>query len=140
MKQLNNFISPDILQRLDQNTRLARIVSNALPAELDGRVYCIGMHKKTLNLCTDSPATSTRLRFFMQTIIDTCKELGELNVENIRITTDSDLASARQIPARKTSKPVPSENVGAMFEATAESVDDPRLKSALERLAKVSKS
>ncbi len=117
------------LQALDEQVR------NQLPDNLRPHCHVLSLHDRILILATDSPVWAARLRFHAPRLV---KQLTRQRIVSVR------LVRVLVIPPEKTMtsarKTAPDEEQGhrraAALEQAAQTVSDPRLKSALLRLSR----
>jgi hypothetical protein len=121
----------------EQRTLLAR-VRNELPPPLDRHCLAALERDGRLLLYTDSPAWSSRLRFHARALSRQLQAQGlEFNRITVRVMAPGE--SKQRGPARNRAKLLSRENA-AMIRSVAQSIDDPGLQSALQRLADKSRS
>ena len=137
MQSLSNFLAPGLLSRLSTSTRLTRLISDVLPEHLAHHTECSGIAGGSLNLVADSAAHSNQLRFYADELLERLTNEGFEGVTRVTVKTGAPrpAAGAR---SRSSMSPEPlSPDTRKLLESTARSTDNPRLRDALNKLARM---
>ncbi|MEM7293234.1 MAG: DciA family protein [Pseudomonadota bacterium] len=138
MKRINSCIPSQLTANIAKSTQLTAVVVECLPPQLRAAVECIGIKGDSLNLVADSAAVSNQLRFYHDPILRALESRGYGDVRRVACRTQP----ARGTPPkhlyadRRQPEPL-STQTRDLLDATAQSVDDPRLRAALQKLAKI---
>ena len=121
-----------LLTRVRRDKHLLMQIQGELPQPLDQHCHAVLAKGPTLLLFTDSPAWASRLRFF-------ARELGErLHRRGLRfgrITVRVLIFDPPQIARPAVARQLSSANA-VLLHQVAESITDPQLRDALNRLSK----
>ena len=114
-------------------TRINRLLTTLLPAQLAPHVSACSIHADTLVLQTDSPVWSTRLRLEQQRLLAGLRAVDDLGcINNLRVTVAVPaVAHTRQKPQLRLSA-----TAAASLAQCAESQSDPALRASLTRLSR----
>ena len=142
IKRVNKFIAPEIYKNISLNTRISSIVSECIPDNLASHTECIGSEDKTLSLATQSAAIGSQLRFYSDAMLTALHNEGFTHFKRIRIVTNHFNNITQASEFRRSAKPPPalSERTTQLIRSTARSIDDVRLKKAMEKLAEIGES
>lgn len=126
-----------LVTRTRQLKRLTRGFRSLLDNELAPHCYIGNLEATTLSIYVDSAAWATRLRFQVPQLIPKLRQLEPIfsNLENlqVKILTQRDEAPSAQLMSPG---PVMSADNGNIIKSLSNSVDDPSLQRALQRLAR----
>jgi len=98
MKQINKFIGLGIYSRISANTRVISLVNECLPIDFRTHIECIGINGQSLSLIADSPARSSKLRFYTDVILIALHKNGFTDIKNIKISNNITQGSSTRTP------------------------------------------
>ncbi len=118
-----------------QQARLLALVKKEVPSPLDEHLLAVLLNSRRLILYTDSPVWCSRLRFLSRSLRDRLLRKGlKLDKVVIRVMIVTSPLPARNRSARKLSA-----DNAALIHQVADSISDPLLSGALQRLARHSR-
>ena len=137
--KINNLLRSGSISKLLGQARMLHTpdeqVRAQLPDNLQPHCQVLSLHDRTLVLATDSPVWAARLRFHAPRLVKQLTRQRIMSVRNIRVRVtppEKTMTSARKI--------APGQEQGrlraAALKQAAQTVSDPRLKSALLRLSR----
>jgi len=143
MKTINEQISPNFIIQAKKLAHLTKLVHSVLPVECHGHVSVGGIRDRNLMLITDSPVWTTRLRQLSPQILqhiraNTPEKQASQIIHHVQISTrynNSALDKQQALSKESRQKPRLSEKSGLMLAQSAESIEHPKLKMALLKLA-----
>lgn len=137
---LRNYLSgtktlKGLIAETRQQARLLAQVKLEIPAPLDQHLLAVLLNSRRLVLYTDSPVWCSRLRFLSRSLRNRLLRKGlELDKVVVRVMVVTSPLPARNRPARKLSA-----DNATLISQTADSISDPSLSSALQRLSRHSR-
>lgn len=148
MKTFNEQINPNFIIQAKKLARLTKLVHSILPVECHSHVSVGGIRDRNLMLITDSPVWTTRLRQLSPQILqhiraNTPEKQASQVIHHVQISTrynNSTVEKQQALSKENRHRPQLSEKSGLMLAQSAESIDHPKLKTALLKLASHSKS
>lgn len=123
------------IQRSRQLNRLASLVKERLGAEFDSHCQVTNVRTSTLILTVASTVWASRLRYQVPRLLQDFsrdERLSAITAIDIRVSPAIAEAQKPSTPLRRASM---SEEAAHCVRQCSESIDDPKLKSALARLA-----
>jgi len=143
MKTINEQINPTFIIQAKKLVRLTKLVHSILPVECHSHVNVGGIRDRNLMLITDSPVWTTRLRQLSPKILqhirdNTPEEQAAQIIHHVQISTryhDSNTESQQTKSRQNRHRPQLSEKSAIMLSQSANSIDHPKLKTALLKLA-----
>ena len=118
-----------------RQARLLTLVKQEIPAPLDEHLLAVLLNSRRLVLYTDSPVWCSRLRFLSRSLRDRLLRKGlKLDKVVVRVMIATPPRPARNRSARKLSA-----DNAVLINQVADSISDPLLSSALQRLARHSR-
>jgi hypothetical protein len=134
-----SFLSKDnhlrqLVEQARRNTELLQAVHQWLPAPL--HLHCPAAHVQEgqLVLYTDSPAWVMRLRFSSPQLLEGLRKTVP-NLRGVRVRVQL----AQPVRQRQRRRPTLPQSARDLLRETASSVDNPKLRAALERLSQSAK-
>ncbi len=133
MKTLKKCIPDSLAHKVSSLKQLNQQLYACLPTELLTHVHAAGIEDQVLLLVTDSPAWANRSRYHAKTILEQMCTKTRQPIKSVKL-----LIAPNAIPKipRKQKKPYLSMNSAQQFETLASSIEHPKLKKALQSLAK----
>lgn len=114
--------------------QLENRVLHLLPAPLQAHCRVANYHSGQLILITTSPAWATRLRYHVPTLLNQLTAVSELQqLQEIRIRISP--SAAPILPAQALPRRIKPQTT-ALISTLAETLDDPALRRALQKLAR----
>jgi len=137
MKSISNLLQPNLIKQAQNLKKLQHLVHACLPDNCRPHVKIAGIKDNCLQLLVDSPVWSSRIRLYSNHILDMLREHKLAEIQQIRIR----LSQTEPVkPERVFEKRQLDEHSSKLIEQTADSIDDPALKQALQKLAANKKS
>lgn len=122
-----------LLSGCRQHADLLTLVKSRLPDPLCEHCCAAGLNGSELVVSTDSPAWTGRLRFMQGTLARQLSQVG-IHIESMKVNT---LPINRQLKQATHPRQSPLSNKNArLIEEISESIGNPDLQAALNRLAK----
>ena len=148
MKTINEQISPNFIIQAKKLARLTTLVHSVLPPECHCHVSVGGIRDRNLMLITDSPVWTTRLRQLSPKILQHIRanapeKQASQAIHHVQISTrynNSTLEKQQAQSKESRHKPQLSEKSAHMLAQSAESIEHPKFKTALLKLASHSNS
>lgn len=133
MKSISNLINRKIQFKAKHLEKLTRLIKASLPLNCQDHVQVSDIRDFQLVLITDSPAWSSRLRLYSKNMIQMLEEHTNIKVNRVLVKL-----SQPKKPAEKIVKKFRHLNKKSalLIQQTAEAIEDPDLKRALNHLAK----
>lgn len=125
---------PRLLQQAQRLQELTQTLVEALPPSVGEHCRVGNVASDTLTLVTDSPAWSTRLRFYTPAILAHFRQRHGLDLRSVRVRVrppETPREASHPVSRRITLSPHSAE----IIKQTALGISDPDLKRALLRLA-----
>ncbi len=124
-----------LLERAREVEETADKVRNALPPQLGTHVRTVRINQKMVVIYADSPAWASRIRYLAGQIIRALRDKGVL-VDGVKAAVLVPESQRRvRLPQRKPRR-LSADNA-RMIQASAEAIQDPGLRTAMLRLAKL---
>lgn len=163
MKPLDEQINPKFVQHAKKLSKITQFLNKFLPVECRGHVQVGNIQHKTLNLITDSPVWTTRVRQLSPQLIQyindnsrafttclkgsasqtaqtsTADNDNSVLIHHVRVSTRYSSAndSARKGSVKKQSQPLKlSRNSARLLSQSADSIQHEELRSSLRKLAR----
>lgn len=128
-----------VVKSARQLTEIDRVLDQCIPETCVGHCRAMSLRKGCLTLVVDSANWVLPLRFHQLQIIAALQQVAKLNIGNLVFKVRPGLTKsgkAVRIPTTPKKSPKPlSEDTASQLRASANSIKNPALKSALERLA-----
>ncbi|MDH3451654.1 MAG: DUF721 domain-containing protein [Gammaproteobacteria bacterium] len=134
MRPLDRFLDPRLVVRCQTIRRLTAELWEILPPEFQSHAVVVGCEKGIMSILVDSPAWATRLRFIEPQILHHFSA-GDPRCERLKILVRPDFSAPRETPRGTRRAPLSRANAQALLHL-AETVDDPQLAQALQRLVR----
>ena len=134
MRPLDRFLAPDMVVRCQTIRRLTAELWEILPLEFQGHAVVVGCEAGIMSILVDSPSWATRLRFSETQILHRFST-GDPHCERLKILVRPDFSAPRETPRSTRREPISRANAQALLHL-AETVDDPQLAQALQRLVR----
>ncbi len=152
MKPINEQINPKFVVQAKKLTQYTQLLYNILPIECRNHVEVANVRQQILMLITDSPVWTTRLRQLSPQILQYIREnsskleIGSKNsssnkaqiIHHIQISTryHANNANEQRFSAKKHwHTPQISKKTAELLSQSANSINDPKLKTALLKIA-----
>jgi hypothetical protein len=153
MKPVNEQIDPKYMIQARKLTQFTQLLHNVLPIECRNHVEVANIRQQILMLITDSPVWTTRLRQLCPQILQYIRENSskfdtstsdsdsskKQMIHHIQISTRYHTANAsdqQQSSNKKRNIPQISKKTAELLSQSADSIDDPKLKTALQKIAR----
>lgn len=121
-----------LLTRARAFRELETLVGELLPSPLKAHCSFLSCHDRTLFMAADSPVWAARLRFFGPQLVKHLSKHQTVNLHTVRVRVRAPVKS--RAAARKPSGHRLSSNTRKLINQAADTVSDPVLKSALQRI------
>ena len=145
MKSINEQINPKFVIQARKLAQFTRLLHKILPVECHDHVEVANIRDQNLMLITDSPVWTTRLRQLSPQILQFIRTNTPGNdadraqiIHHIQISTRYHASNSEKQQAlnkKNQHKLQISEKTATMLSQSADSIDDPQLKSALLKIA-----
>ena len=147
MKPINEQINADFVKQAQKLSQYKHLLSGILPIECRNHVEVANFRNQNLMLITDSPVWTTRLRQLSPQLLDfirkNTQEADELHsIHHIQISTryhTSANSPAQSSTNKKHSLLSISDKTSELLLQSANSIDHPKLKNALLKIARHNK-
>ena len=106
-------------------------LAQALPTELRDGWQLARLDAELLVVTVDSPARATRFRYAQSALLHAAQEVTRTRPKSVKIKVTPQTRKPRPVQPKHMSA-----EVGALLNSTAASVEDPRLRRALLKLAR----
>ena len=141
MKPINEQINPNYVKQARILDSFSPFILSYLPPEFHGHVKVANIRNNSLILVTDSPVWTTRLRqlssHILQALKDNSSKLPKTQIiHHIQIQTRYQAGTPPRPESRTRPRPVLIRHTAERLKQSAESIDDPTLRQALEKLAR----
>lgn len=147
MKPINEQINADFVKRAQKLSQYKHLLSGVLPIECRNHVEVANIRNQNLMLITDSPVWTTRLRQLSPQILAFIRKNTEKSdelhsIHHIQISTryhTSTDSPTRSSSNKKNSLLPISDKTSELLMQSANSIDHPKLKNALLKIAQHNK-
>lgn len=128
MSTIQHYLGNSVLKKAAGLKKLTYELNQILPTQFIGQCQVAEISKDQMIIAVSSPAWSSQLRYYLPAI------QKKWRFQHIRILVSPEMAGVYQRPASKPARQLDSE-AAQTIAASAEHIDDPKIKKALLRLA-----
>lgn len=132
---LQDSANAKLFQRARQLARIERALMAVLPVELRPHARLGGVADNVLRVHVDSPVWHTRLRYVLPQLLPNLNRLAHTRLQSIECVTRPFERNASASPKKGKGPLRPGESTARDLSLAADSIDDPDLRNALQRLA-----
>lgn len=133
MEIISNKLQNRLRRRAQQLQGILTAVKSALPEDCQSHLEVGGVRDNQLVILTDSTVWQTRLRMYSQSMLESVHQHTELSLSRIIIKITP---PRRSPPKEHHPRRLLSQKSADIIEKTAQGINDPELRKALEKLAR----
>lgn len=136
MDSISNKLQSRLRRQAQQLQSILTAIKSALPEDCQAHIEVGGIRDNQLVILTDSAVWQTRLRMYSQSMLESVHRHTDIHLSRLIIKLSP---PRRARPQESQPRRLLTQKSADIIEKTAQSINDPELRKALEKLAKHTK-